>query len=61
LDKGRAREARAVFTRSLKKAYSHRGIFLWCITFLGPTVVKYLLTFERKLSQETMPPVQRPN
>ena len=60
LDKGRKREARALFTRSLKKVYSSRAIFLWCITFLNPTGFKYLLTFERKLSKETMPPVQRP-
>jgi len=61
LDKGRAREARALSSQSLKKVYSRRGVFLWCISFFNPRAVKYLLTFELKLSKETMPPVQRLN
>jgi glycosyltransferase involved in cell wall biosynthesis len=43
LREGRVREARALFTRSLKQIYSHRAVFLWCLTFLRPKVFKYLL------------------
>lgn len=59
LDQGQAREARAFFARSLKELSSRRGLFLWCISFLNAGAVKYLLTFERKRSNETVPPIER--
>jgi len=61
LDKGERRAARALFRKSLRQVYSRRGIFLWCISFLNPATVRYLLSFERKLSEETLPPLQRSN
>jgi len=59
LDQGQAREARAFFARSLKEVYSHRGMFLWSISFLNRATVKYLLTVERKLSKESVPTAER--
>jgi glycosyltransferase involved in cell wall biosynthesis len=50
LDEGRRREARALFAQSLKKTYSLRAIFLWCLTLLSPAAFKELLTIKRKLS-----------
>jgi glycosyltransferase involved in cell wall biosynthesis len=40
LREGRPREARALFAGSLKKLYSHRAIFLWSLSFLGPSAYK---------------------
>jgi len=54
LDQGRMREARALFIRSLKKTYSHRAVFLWCLTFLGRAAFKHLLTIKRKLNKKAV-------
>lgn len=48
LDEGRRREARALFRRSLGRAYSVRALFLWCVTFLSPAGFKYLLAIKRR-------------
>jgi glycosyltransferase involved in cell wall biosynthesis len=58
LDEGRMREARALFTRSLKKNYSRRAIFLWGATFLSPVAFKRLLTIKRRLSKRATEPSQ---
>ncbi len=54
LNEGRSHEARLLFAGSLKKIYSNRAVFLWCLTFLGPSARKYLLTLMRKLSKDTV-------
>jgi len=51
LEDGQTREARALFTRSLARIYSYRALFLWCLSFLGPPVFKYLLAIKRTLAK----------
>ena len=43
LDAGRAREARALFRRSLKRNYTNRALLLWSLSFLGPGMVRKLV------------------
>jgi glycosyltransferase involved in cell wall biosynthesis len=49
LDEGRMREARDLFTRSLKQNFSKRALFLWALSFLNSTNFKRQLAIKRKL------------
>ena len=55
LNAGRSREARDLFTRSLKKRYSHRASLFWGLTFLSPAIFKQLLALKRKLGSIKKP------
>jgi glycosyltransferase involved in cell wall biosynthesis len=50
LQRGKRSEARALFSRSIWRAYSSRGVALWCLTFLNPAVIHRLLALKRKVS-----------
>jgi glycosyltransferase involved in cell wall biosynthesis len=47
LDDGRMRAARFVLHRYFKRTYSHRAVFLWCLTFLPHVGFHALLTAKR--------------
>jgi glycosyltransferase involved in cell wall biosynthesis len=51
LDEGRMRSARFVLGRYLKRTYSNRAIFLWCLTLLGPNGFKSLLAIKRSMQK----------
>lgn len=49
LGEGRMREARNLFTRSLKKKFSKRALLLWALSFLNSTNFNRQLVIKRKL------------
>lgn len=49
LDDGRMREARDLFTRSLKQKFSKRAFMLWALSFLNPAGFKRQVAIKRKL------------
>jgi glycosyltransferase involved in cell wall biosynthesis len=49
LDEGRTREARGLFTRSLKQKFSKRALLLWALSFIGSANFNRLLIKKRKL------------
>jgi glycosyltransferase involved in cell wall biosynthesis len=49
LDAGRMREARDLFTRSLKQKFSKRAFLLWALSFLNSTNFNRQLAIKRKL------------
>lgn len=51
LEEGRMRSARFVLSRYLKRTYSSRALFLWCLTLLGPNAFKSLLALKRSMEK----------
>ena len=49
LQSGQRAEARALLRRSLARAFSGRAFFLWCLSFLTPAMLRYLLSLKRAL------------
>lgn len=47
IDDGRMREARFAFARFLRRKYSIRAVFLWCLTFLSPSAFQSLLAVKQ--------------
>lgn len=50
LEQGRSREARGLFSRSLRKKFSMRAAVLWALSFLSLRFFNRLLTAKRRLT-----------